>query len=253
MSTPAQLLEPLTEPSATADTVSAAVQGFNDQARASASTIGDYLWDAFNAVFKAAGRTPPEHQGPLIDFLVRLRGTTVTDEEGKVLKHEDGQVWTDLPTFGWVARDLWNFEPTEPSATAQDISKWENWTTFLAQLTARSTGEGSDPFDFSLYALWALRDALEKEEKEGRPASKPAVRLASLWVRHAGERLRKLSADSRTLEGNMGSSAGKYSQRGWKGFNEERWKAWTEELKEAQATLGSDETIEGAVKRMEEL
>lgn len=144
-------------------------------------------------------------------------------------------------------------EPTEPSATAQDISKWENWTTFLAQLTARSTGEGSDPFDFSLYALWALRDALEKEEKEGRPASKPAVRLASLWVRHAGERLRKLSADSRTLEGNMGSSAGKYSQRGWKGFNEERWKAWTEELKEAQATLGSDETIEGAVKRMEEL
>ncbi|KAL2167674.1 hypothetical protein VTG60DRAFT_935 [Thermothelomyces hinnuleus] len=250
MSTPAQLLEPLTNPSATADTVSAAVQGFNTQARASASTIGDYLWDAFNAVFKAAGRTPPEHQGRLIDFLAQLRGTTVTDAEGKVLKHEDGEVWRDLPTFGWVARDLWNFEPTEPSATARDISKWENWTTFLAQLTARSAGEGSDPFDFSLFALWALRDALEEE---GRSASKPAVRLASLWVRFAGERLRKLSAIARDLDGNMGSSAGKYGQRGWKGFNEDRWKAWADELKAAQATLGPDETIERAVKLMEEL
>ncbi|KAL2163569.1 hypothetical protein VTH06DRAFT_5627 [Thermothelomyces fergusii] len=250
MTTPAQLLEPLTRPSATADSVSAAVQGFTGQARAAASTIGDYLWDAFNAVFNAAGRTPPGDQGRLIDFLAQLRGATVTDAEGKVLKHEDGQVWRDLPTFGWVARALWNFEPTEPSATAQDVSRWENWTAFLAQLTARSTGEGSDPFDFSIFALWALRSALEEE---GGSASKPAVRLASLWVRFAGERLRKLSADGRDLPGNMGASAGKYGQRGWKGFNEERWKAWAGELKAAQATLGPDETIEGAAKLMEEL
>ncbi|KAL2139400.1 hypothetical protein VTI28DRAFT_5249 [Corynascus sepedonium] len=250
MSTPVQLLEPLTGPSVTADTVSAAVQGFNQQAQASASSVGDFLWDAFNAVFKVVGHTPPERQGRLVEFLAQLRGVTATDADGKALKHEDGEVWGDLPTFGWVARDLWNFDPTEPSATAQERSKWENWSSFLAQLTARSAGAANDPFDFSLFGLWALRDALEEDRGL---ASEPAVRLAALWVRFAGERLRKLSADAHTLPGKVGTSGGKYNERGWKGFNEDRWRAWVDELKAVQAKMESDETVQGAAKLMEEL
>lgn len=109
MSAPAELLKPLTDPSATPDTVTTAVHGFNTQASASASSIGDFLWDAFNAVFQAVGRTPPAHQAHLLDFLAQLRQTTATDAEGKSLRYEDGEVWRDLPTFGWIARDLWNF------------------------------------------------------------------------------------------------------------------------------------------------
>lgn len=109
MSGPAEMLKPLTDPSATPDTVTAAVRGFNTQASASASSIGDFLWDAFNALFQAVGRTPPAHQTHLLDFLTQLRQTIATDAEGKPMRYEDGDVWRDLPTFGWIARDLWNF------------------------------------------------------------------------------------------------------------------------------------------------
>ena len=108
MTTPIHVLEPLIEPDATEQTVAAAVQTFNDQA-SSASSIGDYLWEAFNAVFDVAARTPPEKQGRLLEFADRLRQTTATDANGQPLSYEGGVVWKDMPSFGWVARDLWNF------------------------------------------------------------------------------------------------------------------------------------------------
>ena len=108
MTTPIHVLEPLIEPDATEQTVAAAVQTFNDQA-SSAYTIGDYLWEAFNAVFDVAARTPPEKQGRLLEFADRLRQTTATDANGQPLSYEGGVVWKDMPSFGWVARDLWNF------------------------------------------------------------------------------------------------------------------------------------------------
>ena len=108
MSTPIHILEPLIEPDATEQTVATAVDAFNDQAN-SASSIGDYLWEAFNAVFDVAARTPPEKQGRLLEFLDRLRQTTAADADGQPLSYEGGVVWKDMPSFGWVARDLWNF------------------------------------------------------------------------------------------------------------------------------------------------
>ena len=108
MSTPIHILEPLIESDATEHTVAAAVRTFNDQANA-ATSIGDYLWEAFNAVFDVAARTPPENQGRLLEFLDRLRQTTATDANGQPLSYEDGVVWKDMPSFGWLARDLWNF------------------------------------------------------------------------------------------------------------------------------------------------
>ncbi|KAH6847181.1 hypothetical protein B0I37DRAFT_374428 [Chaetomium sp. MPI-CAGE-AT-0009] len=253
--TPAQLLEPLANPSpgaATADAVQAAVQGFSDQLRAnqaSASSIGDFVWAAYCAVLGAVDRTPAERQAPLLEFVARLRKTTVTGADGKPLVHEGGELWTDLPTFGWVVRDRWNFDPSDPAATAQQRAKWENLTAFVAQLTARSES-ADNPLDFSLFGLWAMRDAFEAD---GGVGSEAAVRLAALWVRFAGARLRKLSADGHELSAKLGVSRGKYADRGWKGFNEERWKAWGEELKVAQASLGSDATLQGAAKVMEEL
>jgi len=108
MSTPIHMLEPLIEPHSTENTVAAAVHTFNDQAN-SASSIGDYLWEAFNAVFDVAARALPEKQGRLLEFSDRLRQTTAIDANGQPLSYEGGVVWKDMPSFGWVARDLWNF------------------------------------------------------------------------------------------------------------------------------------------------
>ncbi|KAL2126513.1 hypothetical protein VTI74DRAFT_782 [Chaetomium olivicolor] len=252
MSTPVYVLEPLTKLHATEDTVAAAVHTFNDQAN-SASSIGDYLWEAFNAVFDVAGRTPSERQGRLLEFLDQLRQTTATDANGQPLSYEGGVVWKDMPSFGWVARDLWNFDVFDPSATAQDHSKWENWTAFLAQLTTlASADDPRDPFDFSLFALWDMRTAFE-ETPPDRADSASAVKHAAVWVRHAGKRLWRLCVDGRTLEGNNGVARGKYANREWRGFNEERWTAWKDELKAAQDKHRADGVVQEASELMERL
>ncbi|KAK1705797.1 hypothetical protein BDP67DRAFT_530346 [Colletotrichum lupini] len=85
------------------------VDEFKDLAKKSESQIEDFLWDTYNAIFAVAKQTPPEKQTPLLDFLQRLRETTVTASDGQPLKLNNQVVWKDLPTFGWVARDLWNF------------------------------------------------------------------------------------------------------------------------------------------------
>ena len=88
---------------------SAAVRRLSEQAAVSAAEIGDFVWDVYNAVFDAVAQTAAEHQDGLVFFMEQLRQAEVLDGRGQPLNHEDGRVWMDLPTFGWVARDLWNF------------------------------------------------------------------------------------------------------------------------------------------------
>jgi hypothetical protein len=140
-------------------------------------------------------------------------------------------------------------DSSDPKTTAEQRTEWENLNAFVAQLTARADG-GDDPLDFSMFGLWAMREAFEAENGVG---SDTAVRVASLWVSFAGALLRKLSAAGYEFSAKLGVAQGKYADRGWKGFNEERWKAWGDELKIAQARLASDETVQGAAKVMAEL
>ncbi|KAF9876779.1 hypothetical protein CkaCkLH20_05625 [Colletotrichum karsti] len=218
------------------------VQKFNDLAKDSESQLEDFLWDTYNAIFAVAKQTPPEKQGPLVDFIQRLRETTVTASDGQSLHLSEGVVWKDLPTFGWVARDLWNFDITDASASKEEKASWDNLAAFLAQLTARaSVVEGTaDPLDYSTYGLWALRDAFETEHPADADSA-AAVRHASLWIRHAGDAFRKLSAEDRDLEAKTGAAGGRFGDRQWKGFNRERWGVWTEGFATAQSSLADEE------------
>jgi hypothetical protein len=117
---------------------------------------------------------------------------------------------------------------------------------------ARLTGLATE-FDMSLYALWMLRDAFEEEEARNG-LSRTAVRIAALWIRYAGELLRKLAAaEQQMYPERLGASLGKYREREWTGFNEERWEVWREGLKAAREQFGDDEVIKAAVEAMEKL
>ncbi|KXX73226.1 hypothetical protein MMYC01_210222 [Madurella mycetomatis] len=247
MSVLSEVLETLTNPQAADEAVAAAVQTFSDKASTySASSIGDYLWDAFNEIFAVVGRTPPERQTRLVQFLGQLKDRTVVDTQGQPLSYEGGVVWRDLPSFGWIARDLWNFDALDASATPVEQSTWVNWTAFLAQLTGRGT------CDYSLYALWSLRTAFEETHPDGANTVL-AVKLAALWMLHAGEKLWEMSAKGITLDARLGVSTDKYADRGWRGFNEERWKVWKGGFKAAlESTVVTDSTVQDALKVMEE-
>lgn len=110
-----------------------------------------------------------------------------------------------------------------------------------------------------------MRAALEEQDAAAAaaaaaaasgPASAPAaaLRQAAIWIRYAGARIRKLSAEGRALDGNMGAPRGKYAGRGWRGFNEERWAAWKDELRAAQRAMGgTDNPAAAAVDLMDRL
>jgi hypothetical protein len=110
-----------------------------------------------------------------------------------------------------------------------------------------------DPFNYSLFALWSLRAALEDKPSEA-VNNAFAITAASIWIRYAGAVLRKLSAEGRTLDGNMGAPGGKFADRDWKGFNEERWTAWKEGFGAAQGDgEAADKAARDAAKLMEDL
>lgn len=75
--------------------------------------MADYLWDTFNEVFDLAGKTAGANQQHIIDLLLGLRKNTILDDGTcqplRIEAAGEGVVWRDLPSFGWVARDLWNF------------------------------------------------------------------------------------------------------------------------------------------------
>ncbi|KAL2261657.1 hypothetical protein VTK26DRAFT_3672 [Humicola hyalothermophila] len=230
------VLSHLRDPRAPDSAIATAVQTFTSQAEAASSSIGDYLWDSFNTLFEVAGRTAPEHQDRLVKFLTQLRQTEVkVSHNGEPLQYEGGVVWTDMPSFGWVARDRWNFDALDPSASDQEQARWYNWAGLLAQLTALSTDSENgrrDPFDFSLFALWAMRTAFEDRHSEGQNATF-AQRQAAVWIRYAGAKLRKLCAKGHELEARVGVAGSKFGERPWKGFSEERWQIWKDGFKAA--------------------
>lgn len=127
---------------------------------------------------------------------------------------------------------------------------WDNKTAFLAHLTSKADpADENDPFDYSLYALWSMRDALETDP----PAdvdNGPAVRNAALWVTIAGPVLQRMSSESKEMSRNTGAAGAKFSQKGWKGFNPERWNVWKAGFEEAR---GSVEEAKAAADTMERL
>ncbi|OHE94371.1 hypothetical protein CORC01_10299 [Colletotrichum orchidophilum] len=220
------------------------VDEFKDLAKKSESEIEDFLWDTYNAIFAVAKQTPPEKQTPLVDFLQRLRETTVTASDGQPLKLSNQVVWKDLPTFGWVARDLWNFDAFDTSASEEEKASWINLSAFAAQLTSRADLTNShDPLDFSLFGLWALRTAFE-EEQPGDGDSAVAVSIAYQWIDYSGDALRELSSKNRDYEGKSGKAGAKFGDREWKGLNEERWSAWTGAFESAAPQI-SDAKVKG--------
>ncbi|KAL2133708.1 hypothetical protein VTI74DRAFT_1884 [Chaetomium olivicolor] len=260
----AEHLAALAEPTATDRIVEVTVYGFDHVARtgAAGAAMEDFLWSAFNALFQLVGRTPPENQKYLVEFVAQLRTKAVPrrDEWPSSLK---GEVYTDLPTFGWVARDLFNYNAHNPSIPEDAQTRLINITAFLAQLTARAASPPNnkspptadkpahdDPLDFSLFALWALRDAFEQRCPDGS-VSPFALRLAAVWLRFAGDRIEKLCSQGYNYPGRQGAPGpSKVDRADWKGFCGERLAAWKEEWKAVRDEFEGDERYGDVVGEM---
>ena len=187
--------------------------------------IEDMLWSAWQAVITAADTPDDSARSRLVELLGAIKGRGV-------LMRADGEacvVWgmrahVDLPVFGAQMRQMWNFPP--PAASAES---WANLNAFAAQLTAVG-------LDFSLYAIWALRNALEEDGREALQVLPAAVQ----WLRHAGPVLASLALESaadsygRDQLGKLCRDADLIDR----GFTVRRWNFWRGRLEDIAATGG---------------
>ena len=167
-----------------------------------------------------------------------------------------GALWSALLLFGPAARESWNDCPgCGAGFSAPDAAAWANVNAFVA----RVTGEGVA--DFWIYAIWALREALEErgpagaghvraEEAERLDAAVPA---AAVWVIILGRGLWERE------EGLEGSGAG-FPGELWKGRNafcKGRWGFWKERFgivaQREDLRAETREVARCAVRKMEEV
>jgi hypothetical protein len=187
--------------------------------------VEEMLWAGWEAVISAADTPDDRTRSRLVELVVAVR-------DRGVLARPDGQecvVWdmrahADLPVFGAQMRETWNFSP--PAGPA---GTWANLNAFAAQLTVAGV-------DFSLYAIWALREALEEDSPE-LPRVLPA---AVEWFRHAGPVLASLAVQ-RAADARGGDQAGRLCREAGlagRGFSVGRWNFWRRRLEDISAAGG---------------
>jgi hypothetical protein len=140
-----------------------------------------------------------------------------------------------------------------------------NKVAFLAQLTFSPANFVPDPekkcgpFDFSLYALWDLRDAFE-ETTEPRAPNTTLLRAASLWMIYGADRLWANVQSKRDFRHKASSSnpakEGKAylkPKKEWVGFNKERWEIWVKGFENGKETEDGElrALVEEALKQIE--
>jgi hypothetical protein len=183
------------------------------------------LWPAWQAVISAADMPDDDARSRLVELIGAIRDRGILARPGG----QECVVWdmrahADLPVFGAQMRETWNSAP--PARSAQS---WANLNAFAAQLTAVG-------IDFSIYAIWALREALEEDGPEIEQVLPAAVQ----WLRHAGpvlgSRAAECAADvlGRDQPGRLGREAGLTGH----GFTIERWDFWRRRLDDLAATGG---------------
>jgi len=181
------------------------------------------LWDAWEVVVLAAEVSAGPAQERLAELVAKIGDQSLPE-------HPDGRrdftvwgnfrVYADRPAFGANMREEWDltfFGQNRPPEA------WPNLNAFAARLTVVGV-------DFSLYALWTLRDCLEEKEE----ASSAELALVAQWFTICGSLLASHSARGYSPpEWDAAARVGELCTRQGiteGGFSPRRWKFWRSRL-----------------------
>jgi hypothetical protein len=137
-----------------------------------------------------------------------------------------------------------------PPAQEESEDACININAFFARVTAAGVS------DFTLYAIWTLREALEDPDVN-EIAHQPSTKLlnaASVWFIYATDILANATKENKQFDGKMAKPGTSIGQAEWRGFCDDRWKVWKQRLSAASnADLSGDTKIlaEKAVKVLE--
>lgn len=228
------------------------------------SSLEQPVQDLWAAIISRARTTPSSssHQDRLVTFLTHLKSSNVPGNSNPQLW--GASLWAELPMFGASMREAWNSGPSndtnipirsEALLTAKvdnGTSEWVNINAFAARLTASRTA------DFSLYAIWTMRDALETPAARTKNKTLDGhVQAGCAWIQYAGEYLYQCE-ESWEKDPRKGDPArGGSLWEGKSGFCKERWSLWRERIEELGKEKGLQEETRkaatGAAERMRQL
>ncbi|KAF1830472.1 hypothetical protein BDW02DRAFT_507502, partial [Decorospora gaudefroyi] len=127
-------------------------------------------------------------------------------------------LYNAMPDFSLACREAYNDMPIVNSAFVfeSEIDAWTNTNFFYARCTAQKV------HDLSLYAIFALRTALETHYASDSSALDIHVPAASAWILGNGHALFR----TETADGN--AARGGELWAGESGFSKARWRFWKE-------------------------
>lgn len=185
----------------------------------------------------------PEHHSKLVAMLIcLLELPNAHDENGR-------HIWQGSPTLGWDLTEEYNafHIPTRETPRTQTDPRWDtnniirsfiNLNTFVALLNKT----GKPNFNFSIFALWTMRAALESPVHETR-AEQPVhawIPAAAEWVRVMGAQMYQWDREykSGSIHGAPGRGGPLWD--GKHGFCKERWALWRRRFDELAASEESE-------------
>jgi len=142
-------------------------------------------------------------------------------------------LYSSLTDFGMACREAYNNAPAAHNGFIDsEIDAWANMNYFFARVTSKDLG------DSSLFAIWAMRQALETPQQDDEQATSVQkydayVPAAAAWAFGMGRELFRTEEDLTPTDRKQGNPA-----RGgelWKGkaeFSKERWSFWKERFAE---------------------
>ncbi|KAH6961990.1 hypothetical protein BKA56DRAFT_636981 [Ilyonectria sp. MPI-CAGE-AT-0026] len=199
--------------------------------------VEDELATLWSAVLTAAEQTPHQQQDRLVQVVHAIKEMPQPVHESKKLEiWGEEKHWNQLPLFGANARERLD------TAREKSPAAFVNLNAFFARTTA------ADVDDFSLFAVWIFREALEDPEKDeiSKVTSPELLESVSVWLLYAAEPLAKMSREQKQFDGKMakpGNSLAMFNDSpGWKGLCQERWKTWLDRLASLNETKITAET-----------
>jgi hypothetical protein len=221
------------------------------EAEGAPSTEGQ-LWELWYAVLHAAKRNPwrdtdRDAHGKLVALVAaikRVPDPPMPANANKALRGDwvwsSGTLWSELVLIGAASREAWNDSPGAAFGYSDAaIEAWANVNAFVARLTAE------DVRQYSLYAIWAMREALEEKRKEApekwMDATVPAAAAwIGVWGKQMYERREDLTPEDPETQGNP-ARPGDYMIKRTKNekaeWSRERWAFWKQRFQEI--SLGS--------------
>jgi hypothetical protein len=153
-------------------------------------------------------------------------------------------LYSSLTDFGMACREAYNDQPTPGMSVDLEITAWANLNFFFALLT------GKEIADNSLFAIWAMRQALEIPHEDDEQSTKVQkydtyVPAAAAWAFGAQDVLFRKDEDltpKDPKQGNPGRGGALWT--GKAEFSQLRWRFWSERF----AEIGKTDEISGTTR-----